>query len=174
VSQRPVRSAGGGYLQAVTSRDEAVDARVLRTVRAVFGHQALRPGQGEAVRALVSGRDVLVVMPTGGGKSLTYQLPGVLREGTTLVVSPLLALQRDQIDSMVDGTGLRAARLSSAESESQRETVLADAAAGRLDFLFLAPEQLAREETVAWLANPGSSAVNGNVVRVCGQSLIGA
>jgi ATP-dependent DNA helicase RecQ len=83
---------------------------------------------------------VLVVMPTGAGKSLTYQLPGVLREGTTLVVSPLLSLQRDQIDSLVDGTGLRAARLSSAESDSHRETVLDDAAAGRLDFLFLAPE----------------------------------
>jgi ATP-dependent DNA helicase RecQ len=129
-----------------------VDARVLRTAREVFGHETLRPGQGEAVRALVSGRDVLVVMPTGAGKSLTYQLPGVLREGTTLVVSPLLALQRDQIDSLVDGTGLRAARLSSAESESHRETVLDDAAAGRLDFLFLAPEQLAREETAARLS----------------------
>jgi ATP-dependent DNA helicase RecQ len=122
---------------------------VLRTLHEVFGHETLRPGQDEAVQALMTGRDVLVVMPTGAGKSLTYQLPGVLREGTTLVVSPLLALQRDQIDSLVDGTGLRAARLSSAESDSHRETVLDDAAAGRLDFLFLAPEQLARAETAA-------------------------
>jgi ATP-dependent DNA helicase RecQ len=136
----------------VTNGNEAADARVLRTALEVFGHESLRPGQGEAVRALLSGRDVLVVMPTGAGKSLTYQLPGVLRDGLTLVVSPLLALQRDQIDSLVDGTGLRAARLSSAEPQSQRETVLDDAVAGRLDFLFLAPEQLARDETAARLA----------------------
>ena len=90
---------------------------VRRTAREVFGHRRLLPGQREAVSALLGGHDVLLVAPTGAGKSLTYQVAGVLLDGCCLVVSPLLALQQDQVDSLSEGTaGLRAARLSSAES----------------------------------------------------------
>jgi len=121
--------------------------------REVFGHDELRPGQDEAVQALLSGRDVLMVLPTGAGKSLAYQLPGAILEGTTLVVSPLLALQQDQIDNLIDGTDLSAARISSAESDSRHDEVLEDAAQGRLDFLFLSPEQLARPEVRERLAS---------------------
>jgi ATP-dependent DNA helicase RecQ len=132
-----------------------VRERALATAREVFGHAELRPGQLEAVEALLSGHDVLLVLPTGAGKSLAYQLPGVLLDGPTLVVSPLLALQQDQIDGIHDGTGLRAARISSAESEGRQVEVLEEAADGRLDFLFLAPEQLARDEVRARLADIG-------------------
>lgn len=126
----------------------------LSTARDVFGHDTLLPGQAEAVSALVGGCDVLLVAPTGAGKSLVYQLSGVLRGGCTLVVSPLLALQQDQVDRL-NGLGerTRAGRLSSAESEGARAEILADAAEGRLRFLFLAPEQLAREDVRAAVAD---------------------
>src|SRR3954451_5301071 len=118
--------------------------RARRTAQTYFGHRTLLPGQEEAMQALLGGHDVLLVSPTGSGKSLTYQVAGVLLEGCTLVVSPLLALQGDQIRSLgVEHPELRAARISSAERESQREDALRRALAGELEFLFLAPEQLA-------------------------------
>lgn len=139
-------------------------ARALTDVaREEFGHDALLPGQEEAMRALGDGQDVLLVSPTGSGKSLVYQVAGVLTGGCTLVVSPLLALQQDQIDRIqrADG-GRRAARLSSAESDSERQAVLSAAAAGELDFLFLAPEQLANEDVRRQVAavRPGLVAVD--------------
>ncbi|WP_185994284.1 RecQ family ATP-dependent DNA helicase [Nocardioides campestrisoli] len=110
-----------------------------------FGYASLLPGQDEAVSALLGGRDVLLVSPTGSGKSLTYQLTGVLSEGLTLVVSPLLALQADQL-AHLEEAGHAAGRISSAESQAEREQVLKRAGAGELSFLFLAPEQLANPE----------------------------
>jgi ATP-dependent DNA helicase RecQ len=125
-----------------------VDNEAADAAREIFGHDTLHPGQEEAVTALAAGRDVLLVAPTGAGKSLVYQLAGMLRGGCTLVVSPLLALQQDQVDALngLDDPRARAARLSSAESEAARREVLDEAAAGRLGFLFLAPEQLARDD----------------------------
>ena len=113
--------------------------------RTTFGHDRLLPGQEEATRALLSGRDVLLIAPTGGGKSLVYQLAGQVLGGLTVVVSPLLALQEDQVASLTE-TGLRAARLSSAESAGRKEELLAAAAGGDLDYLFLSPEQLAVDD----------------------------
>lgn len=120
-------------------------AQVRTVAREVFGHGTLVPGQEEAMTALLDGSDVLLVAPTGAGKSLVYQVAGLASGGCTLVVSPLLALQHDQVGALEEH-GLRAARLSSAESASRREEVLAAATAGELDFLFLAPEQLANDE----------------------------
>lgn len=136
---------------------------LVRTVaRDVFGHATLAPGQEEAMTALVDGADVLLVAPTGAGKSLVYQVAGVASGGCTLVVSPLLALQQDQVGALRDEHGLRAARLSSAETATQREEVLAAAAAGDLDFVLLAPEQLANDEVRDRLAQarPGLVAVD--------------
>ena len=134
--------------------DRADGAGQVRAVaREVFGYDELLAGQEAAVDAVVAGRDVLLVAPTGGGKSLAYQLGGLLRAGLTLVVSPLLALQRDQLAHLADLPGeVRAARLSSEESEARQREVLDRAVAGELDFLFLAPEQLAREAVRARLA----------------------
>ena len=123
------------------------------TARDAFGHDALLPAQADATAALLAGRDVLLVAPTGAGKSLVYQVAGLLIDGPTLVVSPLLALQQDQIDGIeASSAGVRAARISSAESEAARAEVLDAAAAGDVEFLFLAPEQLANPEVRARIA----------------------
>ncbi|MDX6324637.1 MAG: ATP-dependent helicase RecQ [Nocardioidaceae bacterium] len=127
--------------------------RIRRTALRFFGHPSLLPGQAETMGALLDGRDVLLVSPTGSGKSLGYQVAGVLLEGCTIVVSPLLALQHDQIAGLgVDHPELRAARLSSAESPAQRREVLEQAKAGLLEFVFLSPEQLANPEVSAQVA----------------------
>ena len=114
----------------------------------MYGIEQLLPGQLDAVGALLEGHDVLLVAPTGWGKSLVYQLAGPLLDGLTVVVSPLLALQEDQVKAINDNAaGPGAARVSSAESAAQLEEAWADAETGRIDFLFLAPEQLVAEET---------------------------
>ncbi|WP_228943068.1 RecQ family ATP-dependent DNA helicase [Nocardioides sp. Leaf374] len=141
----------------------ATEHRVRRAAHDVFGHADLLPGQLEATTALLEGHDVLLISPTGAGKSLTYQLAGTILERLTLVVSPLLALQQDQVDHLDALRGdVRAARLSSAESATRREEVLAAAEAGELDFLFLAPEQLALDDVRRRLAvaRPGLVAVD--------------
>lgn len=117
--------------------------------REVFGYEALRPGQAEAIGAVLEGRDALVVMPTGGGKSATYQLPALLIDGPTLVVSPLIALQQDQADSLDErGPGAQAATISAGVGKREREEAFAALATGEVEFLFLAPEQLANDEVL--------------------------
>ncbi|HTP91767.1 MAG TPA: DEAD/DEAH box helicase, partial [Xanthobacteraceae bacterium] len=88
-------------------------ATAQRSLRATFGFDEFRPGQAEIVEAILSGRDVLAVMPTGSGKSLCYQLPALLRDGLTIVVSPLIALMRNQV-AQLQGYGVAAAALNSA------------------------------------------------------------
>jgi ATP-dependent DNA helicase RecQ len=126
------------------------DAR--RVAREVFGHADLHPGQQDAIEAVLDGRDVLLVSATGSGKSLAYQVPGVLIEGCTLLVSPLLALQRDQLDSLPHDRRTRGARISSAETDAQRSAALEGALRGDLEFLAVSPEQLANDEVRARLA----------------------
>jgi len=132
-----------------------------RAVRERFGHSGLLPGQEEAALALLSGRDALLIAPTGAGKSLVYQAAGLLLPGPTLVVSPLLALQRDQIDGLAQ-LGLRGVRISSAESAQEHGESLAAAAAGDAKYVFLSPEQLANDATRAAIAalSPGLVAVD--------------
>src|SRR6202162_3652287 len=105
-----------------------------------FGHAAFRPGQEEIVRAVLAGRDVLAVMPTGSGKSLGYQLPAVILPGLTLVVSPLIALMKDQVDEL-NRKGIRAAALHSLASPADRRAAIADARVGTLPLLSVAPER---------------------------------
>ncbi|GED10394.1 RecQ family ATP-dependent DNA helicase [Cellulosimicrobium cellulans] len=125
-------------------------ADVRDTAREVFGYRDLRPGQREAITALLDGRDVLLVLPTGAGKSAVYQLPGIELPGPTLVVSPLIALQQDQVRSLLElgDDDARAAAVSSAVPAAERRAALEAAAAGELEFLFLSPEQLANDEVL--------------------------
>jgi ATP-dependent DNA helicase RecQ len=125
--------------------------RIDRTARDVLGFKALRPGQREAIESVLAGRDTLAVLSTGSGKSAIYQIAGLLTAGATLVVSPLIALQRDQVDALRE-RALGAAQLNSSLPEAEREEALAELAEDALEFLFLAPEQLANAEVLDELA----------------------
>jgi ATP-dependent DNA helicase RecQ len=125
---------------------------ITRLARERLGFEALRPGQHAAVAAAVEGRDVLAVLPTGAGKSAIYELAGLLRGGPAIVVSPLIALQRDQL-AHLQAAGLSATVINSQQSQARRAAALADPG----QFVFLAPEQLANPETREALrrAQPG-------------------
>ena len=107
-----------------------------------FGHEAFRPGQEEIVRAALAGSDLLAVMPTGSGKSIGYQLPALLLEGPTLVVSPLIALMKDQVDEL-SRKGIPAAAVHSLVSSAQRRAAETALREGRLRLLYVAPERFA-------------------------------
>ncbi len=111
-------------------------------MKRVFGFDAFRPGQGEIVEAVIAGRDVLAIMPTGGGKSLCYQLPALARDGLTVVVSPLIALMRDQVAAL-RAAGVEAGALTSANAPDETEAVFEALDAGRLKLLYMAPERIA-------------------------------
>ncbi|HEX8910376.1 MAG TPA: RecQ family ATP-dependent DNA helicase, partial [Anaeromyxobacteraceae bacterium] len=112
-----------------------------QVLRDVFGHEAFRPGQEPIIEAVLAGRDCLGVMPTGAGKSLTYQIPARVLGGTTLVVSPLIALMKDQVDAMAR-VGLRATFLNSSLDPEERRARVQRVRRGELELLYAAPEGL--------------------------------
>ncbi|MGZ8494183.1 MAG: RecQ family ATP-dependent DNA helicase, partial [Gemmatirosa sp.] len=114
------------------------DARAL--LRARFGYGEFRPGQERAVRAVLEGRDTLVILPTGGGKSLCYQVPALLLPGLTIVVSPLISLMKDQVDALT-ARGLPAAFINSTLTSAQAADRFNRAARGELKLLYVAPER---------------------------------
>jgi ATP-dependent DNA helicase RecQ len=118
---------------------------LLEPLRKHFGHQNFRPGQEAIVSAVLGGEDVLAVMPTGSGKSLGYQLPAMVLEGTTLVVSPLISLMKDQVDELAR-RGIAAAALHSMLSAGARKDVMVAAHGGRLRLLYVAPERFASDD----------------------------
>jgi ATP-dependent DNA helicase RecQ len=123
-------------------RPSACSLKAVRTVLTrVFGHDDFRPGQAALIGAVLGGRDAIGVLPTGGGKSLTYQLPARVLPGTVLVVSPLIALMQDQVAAMA-GLGVRATVLNSTLDAATRGTRLYGLAAGAFDLVCLAPEAL--------------------------------
>jgi ATP-dependent DNA helicase RecQ len=126
--------------------------RIERTAREAFGFEALRPGQREAIESVLAGRDTLAVMSTGSGKSAIYQIAGLLIPGATVVVSPLIALQRDQVEDLQQRQLGGAAQLNSTVSAAAREAALAELAEDALEFVFLAPEQLSNDEVLTELA----------------------
>ncbi|MET9255358.1 RecQ family ATP-dependent DNA helicase [Streptomyces sp. NPDC003717] len=130
----------------------ASSERLRRSARDVFGWESLRPEQVGAMESVMERRDTLVVMPTGAGKSAVYQVPGLLLPGPTVVVSPLIALQRDQVQGLLSRDGAEAAAVNSAQSGGQNAAVWDRISEGDVDFLFLAPEQLAKDEVVEQLA----------------------
>ena len=125
-------------------------AAVQDILRKTFGFSAFRPGQDEIVSAILGGSDVLAVMPTGSGKSLCYQLPALLRGGLTVVVSPLIALMRNQV-AQLRGYGVPAAALNSSNDQSENRAVLESLARAELRLLYVAPERLLKPETLELL-----------------------
>src|SRR6201993_1716237 len=121
-----------------------------RALRTTFGFEAFKPGQGDIVAAILDGRDVLAVMPTGSGKSLCYQLPALIRDGLTIVVSPLIALMRNQV-AQLRGYGVAAAALNSANDPAENRKILDQIARGELRLVYVAPERLLKPDTIDFL-----------------------
>jgi ATP-dependent DNA helicase RecQ len=122
----------------------------LGLLRRVFGYDAFRPGQQEIIEHVIAGGDALVLMPTGGGKSLCYQIPALARDGVGVVISPLIALMQDQVDAL-RALGVRAGFVNSTQDPDERRMVAAEFRAGELDLLYLAPEALRSPSTAALL-----------------------
>ncbi|MFI7044839.1 DNA helicase RecQ [Streptosporangium sandarakinum] len=123
-----------------------------RVLQRVFGYPSFREGQQEIIDHVVAGGDALVLMPTGGGKSLCYQIPALVRPGTGVVVSPLIALMQDQVDALT-ALGVRAGFLNSTQEPDERARMEEAFVAGELDLLYLAPERLRSEQTLRLLGN---------------------
>jgi len=143
---------------AAVINNETLAERVLRDT---FGYQQFRPGQQTIIQASLDGRDCLVVMPTGGGKSLCYQIPALVREGLTLVVSPLISLMKDQVDQLL-ANGVSAACLNSTQSREQQQEVMAGCRTGKVRLLYIAPERLMMDNFLDQLShwNPAMLAVD--------------
>lgn len=142
---------GAGATASVRTR------RIRRFAREVLGYETFRPGQEEAMQAVVGGRDTLAVLPSGAGKTAIYQVAGQLLDGPVVVVSPLIALQRDQVErlSELPGDAGRATQLNSTMSAGDQREALEGVGDGTVRFLFLAPEQLAKPDVVDALAAAG-------------------
>ncbi|MCZ0974630.1 DNA helicase RecQ [Streptomyces noursei] len=132
----------------VASGPEAGEA--VQTLRRVFGYDAFRGDQEEIIEQVIGGGDAVVLMPTGGGKSLCYQIPSLVRPGVGVVISPLIALMQDQVDAL-RALGVRAGFLNSTQDFEERRLIEAEFLAGELDLLYLAPERLRVEQTVQLL-----------------------
>ncbi|MFO6299826.1 ATP-dependent DNA helicase RecQ [Rahnella selenatireducens] len=132
-----------------------------QVLRDTFGYQQFRPGQQTIINTAISGRDCLVVMPTGGGKSLCYQIPALVMDGLTLVVSPLISLMKDQVDQLM-AAGVEAGCLNSTQTREQQQEVMTGCRTGRIKMLYIAPERLMMgdflEQLQQW--NPAMLAVD--------------
>ena len=129
--------------QAVDSVD-SVDPRALEALNRYFGYDSFRPGQSGIVSAILAGRDVLGVMPTGAGKSICYQIPAAILPGVAIVISPLISLMRDQVDALND-VGLPAAFINTTQTPDEQDLVFAQALSGQIKLLYVAPERLETE-----------------------------
>lgn len=129
--------------QAVDSAD-SVDPRALEALNRYFGYDSFRPGQSGIVSAILTGHDVLGVMPTGAGKSICYQIPAAVLPGVAIVISPLISLMRDQVDALND-VGLPAAFINTTQTPDEQDLVFAQALSGQIKLLYVAPERLETE-----------------------------
>ena len=133
-------------------------APALEVLERVFGYHSFRPLQDGVIATLLAGRDALVLMPTGGGKSLCYQIPAIVRPGTGIVVSPLIALMQDQVDALKEA-GVAAAFLNSSQTPPEQYEVERRLAAGALDLIYVAPERLVQERMLRLLADTPLSVI---------------
>ena len=129
--------------QAVDSAD-SVDPSALEALNRYFGYDSFRPGQSGIVSAILTGHDVLGVMPTGAGKSICYQIPAAILPGVAIVISPLISLMRDQVDALND-VGLPAAFINTTQTPDEQDLVFAQALSGQIKLLYVAPERLETE-----------------------------
>ena len=129
-------------------------------LRTVFGYSEFRSNQGEVIQTVLRGGDAFVLMPSGGGKSLCYQIPAILRPGTGIVVSPLISLMKDQVDALL-ANGVRAAAYNSSLGADAARKVLADLAHGRLDLLYVSPERMMMDGFADRLVGPGDGTAGG-------------
>ncbi|GAA5003753.1 DNA helicase RecQ [Streptomyces siamensis] len=146
--------SGTGGTGAMTGADTTMtqgDSEALATLHRVFGYDAFRGEQEAIIEHVVAGGDAVVLMPTGGGKSLCYQIPALVRPGTGVVVSPLIALMQDQVDAL-RALGVRAGFMNSTQDFDERRMVEAELLAGELDVLYLAPERLRLDTTLNLLS----------------------
>jgi len=146
----PSRTPGPAASRTSTPRRDFTGADPLHVLHEVYGYDAFRGDQAKIVGQVIAGGDAVVLMPTGGGKSVTYQVPALVREGTGLVVSPLIALMHDQVDALI-ANGVRAAYLNSTQTPHDRAAVEQAYLAGELDLLYVAPERLNLAQTTALL-----------------------
>ena len=125
-------------------QDKTLSAKMIQTLKRYFGYDSFRPLQEEIIRTVLEGRDSLVLMPTGGGKSICYQLPALLCEGTAVVVSPLISLMKDQVESLC-ANGVAAGALNSSNDETENAVLRRACMEGRLKLLYISPEKLIAE-----------------------------
>ncbi|MEU8848913.1 DNA helicase RecQ [Streptomyces sp. NPDC048564] len=144
-------TGGISEMPGVSEVAQAGDGEVLAALQRVFGYEAFRGEQEAVIEHVVAGGDAVVLMPTGGGKSLCYQIPSLVRPGTGIVVSPLIALMQDQVDAL-RALGVRAGFINSTQDFDERRVVEAEFLAGELDLLYLAPERLRVESTLDLLS----------------------
>ena len=146
----PPAALGRSSARSLPPRAETPQAEAQHVLEEVFGYKSFRLHQAGIIETLLAGGDVLALMPTGGGKSLCYQIPALVREGTGLVVSPLIALMQDQVDALCEA-GVRAAFLNSSQDWRAQAAIERDLEKGALDLLYVAPERLVQERTLALL-----------------------
>ena len=140
------RTAARKVMNSAVSLD-----RAQQVLADVFGFRQFRSHQADIIATVISGGDVLALMPTGGGKSLCYQIPALVRPGTGIVVSPLIALMQDQVEALTQA-GVKAAFLNSTLDYREQTALEGRVAAGGLDLLYVSPERLLQERTLALLA----------------------
>src|SRR5215475_14453775 len=128
----------------------SAEVDLLGPLRQYWGYSSFRPLQERIVRSLIAGHDTAVIMPTGGGKSLCYQLPALVSGKTAVVISPLIALMQDQAVQL-ERMGIPAAVLKSMQHSAEQSRVMMKARAGEYRLIYLSPERLAREDTIGWL-----------------------
>ncbi|MEV7633098.1 DNA helicase RecQ [Microbacterium sp. NPDC089318] len=149
----PMTPASAGGRPRASAPPAAAPSRfstATEALRTVFGYDAFRGDQAAIVEHVIGGGDAVVLMPTGGGKSVTYQVPALVREGTGLVISPLIALMHDQVDAL-RANGVRAAYLNSTQAPDERREVERAYVAGELDLIYVAPERLSSAQTTQLL-----------------------
>src|SRR5262249_24024892 len=122
--------------------EQMLPAEATETLREVFGYESFLPGQAMVIAAMLRGEDVLALMPTGGGKLLCYQLPALLPPGTTVLISPLIALMKDQLDGLPRAARDRATVINSLMPRDELERRMRELAAGRYKLVYAAPERL--------------------------------